>query len=691
MSNTFDPDLLRFVGTTDKDAVSYAIGEPMTFTFSMDYKGDKADLPMLFARWTRAGDDGAFDSGMQRIEPGKTVSFTTSLDRPGFVHIYADLVTADGKTYTRKLENGTVWPLNFDGGAGAAVDQILPVAEEPADFDEFWALQRRILDVIPLKVRTFPVPEDHIAENCRGKLKVSIVYVDCAGTRPVTGYLYELAGAAPKSMPARCMFHGYGCEDFSNVRFGENELNLAKSAVTYNVNAHGYELDRETAYYTEMNVKLNLYGLSKEENKDPNTAYFRGMAFRVMRAFDYIKTHPLWNGKDLFAAGGSQGGLQTVWAGSLVKGLTLCRPEVTWCSDMAGKNAGRLSGWCPEYVSGLGYFETAFHSRRIPDTCLLEVTRFGLGDYCCPPSGTAAHFNSANCPKKLRWVQNSQHGTVPPADELEEFRREFPAGCGINGKAPEVKVTPRPAVKFVPAHFEHGKWQLFREDGTKVEGFTFNGDHISLRNGRAADGSDLKLESSVTLTGTLVAEADGYALIGTGIDWWWQVLINGVPAFGRTRSAGCNDVGTFDKTDWIFRAPVHKGENKVVVEVVLGQYGTASIDVLPDEFAAKEIPQRIADQYVRMQEAYVAPSPEPEYSLNGKTLKFKSSQASPAGVMYREAGTEDWSYAWSSENATEHDVTLTVQNGKTYEAKIIQHAYLCNWTIAHSNPFELKF
>lgn len=690
MKETFNPDLLRFRGTTDRDAVSYGIGDPMTFTFSMDYKGDASALPVFFVRWTRAGDDGGFDNGMSVIAPGGTAGFTTSLDRPGFVHVFAELVTADGKALVR-TQDGVAVPLNFDGGAGAAVDRILPAAEEPEGFDAFWAEQRRILDAVPLKFTAFPVPEERIAEKCRGRLKVSVVYVDCAGPRPVTGYLYEKIGAAPGSMPARCCFHGYGCEDFSDVRFGEGEMQLAETAVTFNVNAHGYELDREKEYYTEMNKKLDGYALSKTENVDPHTAYFRNMAFRVMRAFDYMKSHPLWNGRDLWAQGGSQGGFQTVWAGSLVSGLTVCRPEVTWCSDMAGTTAGRLAGWCPEYVPGLDFYDSVFHSRRIPASCLLEVTRFGLGDYVCPPSGTAAHFNAANCPKKLVWVQNSQHGYQPPADEREVFRREFPAGCGIRGRAPVIRMEPRPPVTFVPARLDASKWRLFREDGSAVDGFTFSGIRGELLKGRAPDGSDLNVETSVRLTGVLIAEADGYALLGAGIDWWWQVSVNGVPVFGRTRAIGCNDYSSFDRTDWIFRAPVRKGENEVVVDVVLGKHGTASVDVLPDTFADREIPQRTAEQYDRIRASCAALASDPEWRQDGSAIRFRSVQPFPAGIEYREKGTEEWTAVWDGASSEEHTVVLDPVPAGVCEARIVQNVYLCSWSFRRSGIFELTF
>ena len=42
------------------------------------------------------------------------------------------------------------------------------------------------------------------------------------------------------------------------------------------------------------------------------------------------------------------------------------------------------------------------------------MTRAGLGDYTCPPSGLAAYYNAVKTPKSILWVQGSTHGLVPP-------------------------------------------------------------------------------------------------------------------------------------------------------------------------------------------------------------------------------------------------------------------------------------
>ncbi len=48
--------------------------------------------------------------------------------------------------------------------------------------------------------------------------------------------------------------------------------------------------------------------------------------------------------------------------------------------------------------------------------CRVEITRAGLGDYTCPPSGLALFYNAIKSPKSITWVQGSRHGHTPVGD-----------------------------------------------------------------------------------------------------------------------------------------------------------------------------------------------------------------------------------------------------------------------------------
>lgn len=686
---------------TDKDPLSYKAGEEMQFIFTLDLGQELEQIPDFYIKWSRSGDDGKFLNGMMPVVPGKPAVIRTSIDRPGFVRIIATLTTADGRTFNKIDSTGNAFiRFNFDGGAGADVDKILPAGEKPADFDAFWKEQRKRLDKVPLQVKKVRLPDSVLPELYRGKIEVYNVSVDCAGPRPVTGRLFVPSGLKPKSVPVSVGFHGYGTGDHSKVEISDSLSKL--DHIHFDVNAHGYDLNKDSAYYAEMNRKLDGYGFNMKENESQETCYFNGMALRVMRAFDFVKTLPQWNGKDLIAQGGSQGGLQTIWAASLVPGISEAKPSVTWCCDIDGTSIGRQGGWRPEFSRGLAYYDAVFHAGRIPASCYLNVQRLGLGDYVCPPSGTAAQFNAANCRKRVRWMQDCSHLYLPSIDTRQTFVIEKPAGCGIRGTAPRREVQKLDPVKFVPTRISSECWTLTREDGTTVGDFAFQEKQINFRKGRAADGKDLPVLGKVTLSGEIVAEKDGFILLGAGFDWWWNCKVNGKEVFGRTRSSGCNVTAAFDKTDWIFRAPVRRGVNTVTVDIVLGEHGTGNIDILsPEKFADREIGKDALEHYRFMQKNYPEPDPMTPITLKGGTLfawmfggntfQFRSAQPYPAGIEYREKGAQKWNAVWDSSMSLKHEIKLDLASGKTYELRTVQNVFLEVWNVIRTNPVERSF
>ena len=311
----------------------------------------------------------------------------------------------------------------FDGGAGVAVDRIEQEQPEPADFDAYWAKQKARLAEVPVTAERKDL-------GTVGGCRVYAVSIACAGPQPATGYLYVPEGAAPKSCGARVAFQGYGTYVQARPDWAAAAC-AANREIFLEVNAHGYELGHHRGFYDAFFRAINTsgkgYAFNAQENADPDTCYFNGMALRAMRAVEYLKTLPEWNGRSLVAEGGSQGGLQTSWVAGLGLGVTLARPSITWGCDMGmpGGASGRLRGpWHLPYGKGLDYYDAVNHIRRAK--CPVEITRAGLGDYTCPPSGLALYFNAIPGPKSIRWVQGSEHGFIPPGENqvavLGDFR-----------------------------------------------------------------------------------------------------------------------------------------------------------------------------------------------------------------------------------------------------------------------------
>ncbi|MCQ2389623.1 MAG: acetylxylan esterase, partial [Kiritimatiellae bacterium] len=405
----FDGVLLK--GDTDQpDPVNYSVGETAVITVRRE-----GALPAGTWRlkWRLDTDDGLHEEGIAPLAADGATNDVlvkrATLKRPGFARLQAEIVDARG----RRVH----WRAFFDGGAGFGVDAIGKATAEPADFDAYWARQKAFLASVPMKLlERKPVPADRpdVNTNCT----TWAVKIACAGPRPVTGYLS--IPKKPGKHPVKMFFQGYSPAETWTV--GPHRWIQRDDEITFDVNAHGFDLLRDEDYYTQFNDAVGTlkhnYAFSPFENAEPENAYFNQMALRLMRACEWAKTLPEWDGKTFVVEGGSQGGLQTAWAMHLVDGVTVARPCITWGCDLGAGEHGRVRGdWHLPYVPGLEYFDAVNHAKRAK--CPVEVTRAGIGDYCCPPSGLAAFYNAIPTRKSILWVQGSQHGYVPPKPNQE--------------------------------------------------------------------------------------------------------------------------------------------------------------------------------------------------------------------------------------------------------------------------------
>jgi len=398
-------------GRCDRECPVYGIGETMTFTFRLrGFEG--MDKTTFFFDWTRTADDGKKESG--RATAAEPLVLTTSLDRPGFVRYYIELKDAAGEVVLRKIPSGEK-NVFFDGGAGVDILNIRQGVPEPADFDAFWAKHKANL----AKVAWRGLEKIVKIDSSNPAVDVYTVSVPCAGGMPATGFLYVPTAAKDgRKFPAQIRFHGYGASwNATHPRADRMKGDM----LVLDCTAHGFELMRESDYYRALRKKVSVngfgYAFDPKTNADPETAYFCGMAYRLMRALEFLKSRPEWDGKNLMAAGASMGGMQTVWAAALDPDVTEALADIPWCCDIGGEVVGRNRGtWYVKWSApGLGYYDPVNLAKRIPVRTRFGIPRFGLGDYTCPPTGVMAMYNNVPCPdKRATGFQNSTHGYVVP-------------------------------------------------------------------------------------------------------------------------------------------------------------------------------------------------------------------------------------------------------------------------------------
>ena len=399
---------IQIIGKTNKSALSYKENEEMVFTFRVDWGKNKPGK--CFLSYVRRGDDNKTFRG--KVPADQLLTVKTKLDRPGFVSVNVFLIDAKGKALKYQDYRKRLRSIAFFAGA-AAKAETLKDCGEPKDFDAFWANQKKRLAKVPFKGK---VDKKAVKQFKNGT--VYAVSIPSPGPRPATGYMSIPKNAKAKSLPVRLIFFGYGTH--KQMPLGS----VNQKEIIFQLNAHGQKLGQNAAYYKEFFKSIRTakytYAFDPEQNKNPETCFFNGMVMRILRTLEYLKTLPEWDGKNLIVSGGSQGGLQTMWAAALDQDITVALPAITWCCDLAGtKKAKRIHGsWRIKYVPALDYFDPVFMAKRIKKA-EVNITRAGLGDYTCPPSGLAVSYNNLATPNKtISWYQGSDHGFIPRKAEI---------------------------------------------------------------------------------------------------------------------------------------------------------------------------------------------------------------------------------------------------------------------------------
>lgn len=360
-----------------------------------------------------------FVNGVERgkariVKFGEETEFVTSAETPGTISVLCTVLNAEKKA-VRNARNRPLF-----GGVGVLIspEKIAPAnPDRPADFDEFWAKKRAELDAIPVKATR---KEVELAPAMRKKYPNVVCYdtkVDCAGGAPVSGYLCMPRGAKPKSLPAIVVYHGSG------VKSAQKQSRYGSKAIAFDVNAHGIDNGKSKEFYADLN-KNALKGYAQRGFENREKCYFVGMFTRVMRALDYVKSLPEWNGETLIVTGPSQGGGQALAAAALDPQVTFCSAGVPALCDLGGTLANRRPGW-PVYLMPLqkrnsaaligeaAYVDGVFFARRIK--CPIHLST-GLIDNVCHAAAVYSAYNSLpdGTKKRMLVVPTGHHwGTTP--------------------------------------------------------------------------------------------------------------------------------------------------------------------------------------------------------------------------------------------------------------------------------------
>ncbi len=390
-------ETLSFVGSCGRNPFDYRVGEEMTFTVTLVDR-DAANRPVhgrqLF--WRRQGDDGKTVTG--KATSDRPLVVKTRLAKPGFVRLTVNVLGADGKNVRdEKANRDVVW----DGGAGADVWEIAaqPI---PADFDTFW--NERIAALLATKSEATLSP----LASRTDKVSFAKFLIPIPGDDvPAQGLVAWPKDAKDATLPIEASFDGYG---FHMTHLDERRAAADGGRILVAVTRQGEDPRREPAYYD--NIRTNTcrnYCFRNTDGAPEKTDYYR-MLLRGVRALQWAKTLPQWNGRDLRTRGGSMGGYQALGVAALDPAVSAVSAFVPWSADFAGRDKfRRLGGWTPAWTPALDYLALSHLATRV--TCPVTMT-IGLGDYICPPSSEVLLFRNLKCPKTMTVKQNMGHGAI---------------------------------------------------------------------------------------------------------------------------------------------------------------------------------------------------------------------------------------------------------------------------------------
>ncbi len=376
------------LGNTNKGALDYELGEEMVFTISLYCNGEKVSAPGFFYTIEKDHTDEIIRETV--YSDSDTVKIRTSLEKPGFVKIYAAAISENGAEFRGVMP--------FNGGAAAGFDEISTAYEEPEDFDEFWDTQIKTLDaVLPNATVVNDLSEDYPGYN------VYDIVIDAPIT-PVTGYLSIPKGALPDSLPMLVGLMDYGVFSI--------EPTCRENTIVFVINPHSIENGREDAYYEGFSSgRLYSYGFSRRENDNPENIYFKDMILRDIQALRYLKGLEEWDGVTIELNGGGQGAYQALAIAAFDKDVSYVYAAYPWLCDIGGPDIGRIAGYYPEYTEALSYYDAVSFANRV--ACELEIVA-GLGDYFSAPSSVAALANSLTNAANIKFYQGVTHKYVPP-------------------------------------------------------------------------------------------------------------------------------------------------------------------------------------------------------------------------------------------------------------------------------------
>ncbi|MCC8173522.1 MAG: acetylxylan esterase [Odoribacter sp.] len=336
----------------------------------------------------------ADDKGTVRTKNGTAEITVGTLKQPGYRQC---VMTAqiDGKEYKHHIK------LAF------SPEKIQPTVKMPADFLEFWEKSKAEAAKVPQEIHINYVPE-------LSTLKVEVYEVKLQCYKKGS-YVYGYLSKPRKEGKFPVIFNppGAGIKPMEpNLYYAENDL------ICFNMEIHGIRPSLSKEIYGEISSAFrdnNNYMFSGIDNRD--NYYYKKVYLACVRALDYLTSLAEYDGKNLIALGGSQGGALAIVTAALdnrVKYVVANHPAL---SDMTGYLYGRAGGWPhvftryndmnkPDKIETLSYYDVVNFAKHVK---VPGFYTWGYNDNTCPPTSVQAVYNSIDAPKEALITPMNEH------------------------------------------------------------------------------------------------------------------------------------------------------------------------------------------------------------------------------------------------------------------------------------------
>ncbi|MDO5447017.1 MAG: acetylxylan esterase, partial [Prevotellaceae bacterium] len=327
-------------------------------------------------------------SGKAELHNGKAVIDMGTKKTPGFRDLRLKF-KLDGTTYSHHIK------------VGFSVDKIVPYTKEPSDFVDYWKKA-----VGEMREKPLTYTRELAKEYCTDKVDCYLVKLNLNSQgQSVYGYLFYPKDACVKSCPAVLCPPGAGIktikEPLRHKYYAENGM------IRFEIEIHGLDPRLTAETFSDIsrafNGRENGYLSNGIDNRD--TYYMKRVYLACVRALDFLRMLPEWDGKNLIVQGGSQGGALSIITSALDnEHVTHCVANHPALADMAGYAEKGHTGGYPHFrdskfltkdrMNTMAYYDVVNFA---PYVKAHSYITWGYNDLTCPPTTSYAVWNRMTC------------------------------------------------------------------------------------------------------------------------------------------------------------------------------------------------------------------------------------------------------------------------------------------------------